>query len=224
MTKLYLYKMTVDAGGAPCVSDGILSLAICKPAIRSSARQGDIVLGFAANSLYRDNSLIYTARVTSQLDGREYFSKSKYAARPDCVYDWDGRHFEWKVGAKYHSRNDLEHDLGKPPNYNRANVLLSKGTQNFRYFGSKCPIRYKRDFPHIKKLIENLGRGHRVNHGPEVRQELQRFMEQLWHVPSVYRETVAPKTWCSKKCGDKDGEIVTVECRRQSRRGLTLRD
>lgn len=223
MAKVYLYKMTVDAGGAPCVSDGILSLAICKPAIRSSAKRADIVLGFAANSLYRENSLIYAAKVTAHLDGREYFSKSKYAARPDCVYDWDNRRFEWKVGAKYHSQDDLEHDLGEPPNYNRANVLLSEGTENFRYFGSKCPIRYKREYHHIKKLIENLGQGHRVNHGPEVRRELERFIEQLWRVHSAYQETPVPKTWCSKKCGDESGEIITVECSRRSQRVLTSR-
>jgi len=39
--------MTVDSGGAPCVSNGVLSLAICKPAIRSSATRGNIILGLA---------------------------------------------------------------------------------------------------------------------------------------------------------------------------------
>ena len=35
--KIYVYKMTADTGGAPCVYQGILSLAICKPKIRRKA-------------------------------------------------------------------------------------------------------------------------------------------------------------------------------------------
>jgi hypothetical protein len=31
--RIYFYKLTADNGGAPCVEDGLLSLAICKPAI-----------------------------------------------------------------------------------------------------------------------------------------------------------------------------------------------
>ena len=37
MTQVYIYKLTVDDGGAPCVHDGVWTLAICKPAIRSTA-------------------------------------------------------------------------------------------------------------------------------------------------------------------------------------------
>ena len=73
MTKVCIYKLTVDDGGAPCVSDGILSLAICKPAIRSAAKRGNVILGFAANSLYEDNCLVYAARVTENFDGKKYF-------------------------------------------------------------------------------------------------------------------------------------------------------
>ncbi len=113
MNRVYIYKMTVDAGGAPCVSNGILSLAICKPSIRSTAKRGNIILGFAANSLYRKNCLVYVARVTRRVDGRKYLSKSRYAARPDCIYRWDGRRFEWKSDARFLLPSDLTHDLGR---------------------------------------------------------------------------------------------------------------
>jgi len=49
MGAFYLYKMIVNDGGAPCVQDSLLSLAICKPMIRSAAREGSTLLGFAAN-------------------------------------------------------------------------------------------------------------------------------------------------------------------------------
>ncbi len=45
--KFYLYKMTVDDGGAPCVQDGVLTLAICKPTIRRVAPEGSFSIGFA---------------------------------------------------------------------------------------------------------------------------------------------------------------------------------
>jgi hypothetical protein len=69
-----------DSGGAPCVQKGLLSLAICKPMIRSSARCGDFILGFAANSLRpSDNRLIYAARVTRKLCNGEYYKDRKTA-------------------------------------------------------------------------------------------------------------------------------------------------
>ena len=79
MHRIYIYKLTSDDGGAPCVRDGILSLAICKPAIRSVAKHGSIVLGFAGNDLYKGNCLIYAATVTKNLDGRKYFSEPRYS-------------------------------------------------------------------------------------------------------------------------------------------------
>jgi len=47
-------------------------LAICKPAIRSTAQEDNVILGFSGNDLYKNNSLIYIARVTLPLDGRKY--------------------------------------------------------------------------------------------------------------------------------------------------------
>jgi hypothetical protein len=35
--RVYFYKLVVDDGGAPCVQNGLLSLAICKPQIRKTA-------------------------------------------------------------------------------------------------------------------------------------------------------------------------------------------
>lgn len=212
MAKVYLYKLTVDDGGAPCVSNGILSLAICKPAIRSTAKRDNIILGFAANSLYRDNCLVYVARVTKNLDGRKYFSKPQFADRPDCIYRWDGRRFEWKSDSRFHSPSDLAHDLGEAPGYNRANVLLSEGAEYFRYFGANCPVDYKREYPHLKSLVEELGQGHRVNFESELREELRRFIQRLWDASSAYRETAVPDTACRDKCSHADEDFATVEC------------
>lgn len=207
MTKVYIYKLTVDDGGAPCVRDSILSLAICKPAIRSTAKRGHIILGFAANSLHEDNRLIYAARVTKNLDGRKYFSESsRYGDRPDCVYRWDGHRFEWRTDSKFHSPSDMEHDLGEEPRYNRAHVLLSEGIDNFRYFGDACKIRYKKSYRQLATLVENLGQGHRVNSGTELKKELSQVLDRLWAMRWKYRQTPIPRKACPDKChaGDDD--------------------
>jgi len=213
MAKVYIYKLTVDDGGAPCVSNGVLSLAICKPAIRSTAGRGSIVLGFAADSLYRDNCLVYVARVTENLEGRKYFlDSSRYVDRPDCIYRWAGHRFEWKTGSRFHLPSDLVHDLGEAPHYGRAHVLLSEGVNNFRYFRDKCPIDYKKEYPRLSALVESLGQGHRVNFGSDLRAELARFAEQSRDVPWEYRNTPVPSAPCRDKCSMGEDDFVDLEC------------
>ncbi len=210
--KVFIYKMTTDDGGAPCVRDNLLSLAICKPAIRSAAGRGDTILGFAANSLYRDNCLVYAARVTKNLHGKKYFTQRRYAARPDCIYRWDGTRFEWKADARFHQKSDLGHDLGEHPSYGRANVLLSKGRRNFRYFSSDCPLSYKEEYRLLKTLIENLGQGFRVNFGPKLREEIWCFLLRVWDAPWAYRETGVPDAPCGDRCRDQDEDFAAVDC------------
>jgi hypothetical protein len=126
--------MTVDNGGAPCVDGDPLSLAICKPMIRSSAKEGDVVFGFAANSLSKDNRLIYIGVVSEKLPNGDYYENERHSKRSDCIYRKKQNGFELKEDAQYHSDEGehMECDLGKPPEWNRANVLLFK---DFRYFG-----------------------------------------------------------------------------------------
>jgi hypothetical protein len=47
---IYVYKMVADNGGAPCVSNGLLSLAICKPMIRKMAESGSLIFGFGGKN------------------------------------------------------------------------------------------------------------------------------------------------------------------------------
>jgi len=166
VARIYFYKLTTDDGGAPCVQDGLLSLAICKPMIRSTAEKGDLVFGFAANSLHADNQLIYIARLTDKVRNGDYYER--FARRGDCVYERCGGRFAWRQGALHHGQNHLVHDLGMHPDYARANVLLSN---DFRYFGAHGSANYKAQYPLIKDAVENLGQGHRVHHGEPLRTE-----------------------------------------------------
>jgi hypothetical protein len=107
------------------VERGLLSLAICKPKIRTRAEPGDVIFGFTANSLDPKNCLIYIAKLTDKAHHGEYFRLRKYARRRDCIFKMRGNRFEWKKGAVCHGPDDLVHDLGSSPDYPKAEVLLS---------------------------------------------------------------------------------------------------
>ena len=176
-TPIYFYKLTVDARGAPCIARGLLSLAICKPMIRSRAGEGAWIFGFGASSPEMANRLIYIARVTRKLTGGEYYRGPEFRKRPDCIYQWvTGKRLKWKPGAKFHGPEGEGRDVGSFPQYRKANVLLSS---NFRYFGAKGTTEYKK-YSLIASAVEKLKRGHRVNHSEKLRSELLGLQREIW--------------------------------------------
>ena len=177
--RLYIYKVRVDDGGAPCVDESLWSLAICKPAIRRTAQVGDVIYAFGTNGESPSNRLVCIAEVTETYSGQEYFKLSEFKHRGDCIYrvDGDGR-FHIRDDAKFHSQGfAISRDLGEHPEYKNARVLIST---NFCYFGSSGTGKWKSSFPHLKELVENLGQGHRVNHVPELHDELQILKRDVW--------------------------------------------
>ena len=145
MGKIYYYKLTCDNNGAPCIQDGMLSLAICKPIIRSSAEVGDWIFGFAANSLNNANPLIYVAKVTEKKEGKDYYTAEEFSKREDRVYDFVDGKFFWRSGSLHHNESNLEQDLGRYPDYSRSHVILSRNN-DFRYFGKDATDTYKKRF------------------------------------------------------------------------------
>jgi hypothetical protein len=177
MGSIYFYKLTVDAGAAPCVARGMLSLAICKPIMRKSAEVGDLIFGFTANSLDPQNRLIYAARITRKLPDGEYYD-GKFTSRHDCIYSFRSGRYVRRTNAEFHDKpSDLTHDLGSPPEYERANVLLSR---DFRYFGVNGTDEYKSKYDLIRNAVESLGRGQRVNLVPELRGQFLAMKKWLW--------------------------------------------
>jgi len=181
--------------------------------IRSAAAEGSVLLGFAANALCEDNRLIYAARITLKLDGRDYYSGNTYVERADCIYVFKKGAFTRRLKSKFHPDDeDLIHDLGKPPNYNRAWILLSKGFENFRYFGTGRPEDYKRENPHLKEEIESLTQGHRVNHSAGLREELELLEGRLFAARFISADTPVPARVCPKGCHDPAIEDDFTEC------------
>lgn len=179
MTRFYFYKLTADNNGAPCLDKNgrLLSLAICKPTIRSTAKPGDLIFGFAAKSLHADNPLLYIAHITAKECNGDYYTKAEFSQRGDCIYERCGDRFVWRKGALHHGHDDLIHDIGTYPDYKKTNVLLS---DDFRYFGKSGSADYRNRYPLIKEAIEKLGIGHRVNHGEPLRMELQSLKSWVW--------------------------------------------
>src|SRR5436309_3565884 len=77
--RVYVYKLTVDNGGAPCVTRRLLSLAICKPNIRARACPGDWIFGFGGKDL--GGRLLYIARVSERLENGSYYRDDEEARR-----------------------------------------------------------------------------------------------------------------------------------------------
>jgi hypothetical protein len=172
--EIFVYKMVVDNGGAPCVASNLLSLAICKPKIRKAAGKGVLVFGFGCKKY--DERLIYIARVTDQLAGENYYRLREYARRPDCIYKSVNGKSELKKTAKFHTDSDhRKRDVGLK--FENAYVLLSR---DFRYFGKRGTPDYKNDFPNLKKLVEGLKRGHRNHLNPDLRKELLELKNKMW--------------------------------------------
>ena len=197
--------MTVDSGGAPCIHNGQLSLAICKPAIRRTAKSGDYILGFAANSLYENNCLIYVAKVGNTLSGQEYYAR-KYQKRPDCTYEFHNGKYKWRTNAKFHSEDDLEHDLGASPNYSSAKVLLTEKTADFRYFRNNCPIPYRMKYPSLAAFVHEMTQGHRNHLTPALETEVKELIEDVFRTPETLVESPRPRRNDLRKCSGDEGD------------------
>jgi len=179
MSRIYVYKVRYDDGTAPCVENGLLSLALCKPAIRATAQVGDTLVGFAAKSMCSDQRLVYAAVVTGKLADGDYYRERAWLHRRDCVYTWRNGAFHPKRNTAVAIEDgDIANDLGEPPAYSRARVLLS---DNYRYFAETRSADYRREYLALARMIDALGQGHRINHGDRVRDELERYLAQVWN-------------------------------------------
>lgn len=128
----YLYKMTVGGGGAPCVQNGLLTLAICKPAIRRVAPEGSVIIGFAGNGIrsegYDNNSIVYAAVVSRRLIRGAYCSK---ADRGRCRH-----HFSFSDTV---ALRGLCRQRPRPQARSRA------GSSRLSGGGSEPPVRWSED-------------------------------------------------------------------------------
>lgn len=178
--QIYVYKCIVDDGGAPCVDEGLLTLAICKPYIRSTARKNDLIFAFGSNNNENPpNRLIYIATVNQRLADGQYYERIEFKDRRDCIYErLENGRLERRQDAEFHFYEEARvSDLGVEPFYPKANVLIA---EDFRYFGKYGNDDWKLSAPNLRRLIEKLGQGHRVNFSPELLSELLALKRRIW--------------------------------------------
>jgi len=195
--RTYIYKLTYDRGGAPCAPQNpgglsVLTLSICKPAIRRTAQPGDRIVGLTSRALadregYPLHAVIYAAIVTRVLDAREYYSsEGEYQGRPDCIYT-----FCPATGMLEHSNRTQLHadpgharkDIGRYPYYRNARILLC---EDFRYFGRSAIIIPKR-LTNLIEIADKLGQGHRViEKASPTLSELDTLFKTLWKLHTTY--------------------------------------
>ena len=213
----YIYKCVVDDGGAPCVFRSRYSLSICKPAIRRTASAGDIIFAFGSNNREDPpNRLVYVAVVTKVVRDAEYYQLPEYALRPDRIYRRRrSGEFVLRANARFHTRVDCRPiDLGSPPDYPNACTLLS---DDFRYFGASGTDEWKAAAPHLTRLIENLGQGHRVRLSQALRDELRLLKNRIWR-QHPHRKILGKPLHAGAETDDSDesDEIVEVCGKRSS--------
>ncbi len=194
--RTYLYKLTSDRGGAPCAiepspgAEPLLTLAICKPAIRRTAQPGDRILGITSHSLahsdgYPLGCVIYAAIVQEGVDARDYFD-TPFAHRPDCIYEFhrgNGTAAHTGRSSLHRGAEHILKDLGRYPFYKNGRVLIA---HDFRYFGAAAP-RIPARLHLLNVASETLGQGHRVFNetDPESR-EADALFRHLWKLPTAH--------------------------------------
>lgn len=146
--RIYRYIIRHDDGYAPCTDNGFLTLATCKPSIRSAANIGDWVAGYMPKGL-GEGLLVWFGRIEKTMSPIDY-------------------------GRVYRGRKDAQYRLGKSGNIERAKLwyhpdadqqqkdLRSKvlifDPEATWYFGGE-PI----EPPSSLDFLKPEGQGHRVN-------------------------------------------------------------
>ncbi|SEL35789.1 hypothetical protein SAMN02910353_02436 [Ruminococcus sp. YRD2003] len=144
MTYLYIYRLTSDTGLAPCVEDGLLSLACCKGGQIRNGKPIHTGLRYRVGAM-RDgadhktddiyllgtykNKFLYLARITNIVTMYEYFSRMS-KNRTDSIYSLDDgklvrNHHLWNEGVHVDEKQNIRDIAGEY-------VLLS---DDFTYLG-----------------------------------------------------------------------------------------
>ena len=159
--KVYSYIVAFDYGFSPNPFHGVCTLACCKPAIRRTARVGDLVVGLSRHG----ERVVYAMKVGRVLDFDEYWNAARYGCkRPrrnstdPVVRRGDNIYQPWGIGefrqlASDHSNSDGTEDLvRKRKDLSGVHVLSA---ERFGYFvGAGRPL--PPDLAFLK-----VGRGHK---------------------------------------------------------------
>lgn len=150
VSRIFRYILRHDTGMAPCVDDGLVTLATCKPRIRQGAGIGDWVIG--CRSMANGGSrgmVVWVGRVAASIEWGEY--ERLYRGRSDAVYRAMPNGEFKRLKPDYHpAASQIRKDLSAP-------VLVFDCGSTW-YFG-----RHPHTLPDHLDHLAPSGIGHRVN-------------------------------------------------------------
>eukprot|EP01052_Picozoa_sp_SAG31_P011072 SAG31_NODE_619_length_13509_cov_3.297539_7_plen_431_part_00 len=116
---VFFHGLEHDDGEAPCHQDGLTTLAISQPHIRTNAKPGDIVIALMSHKLKRStkfrfsgwklHDIVYISEVQSALCWPDY--AAKYPARRDCIYSFEDGLLTQKRNAYSHDWTNVLSDI-----------------------------------------------------------------------------------------------------------------
>lgn len=194
--KVYRYVIATDAGGAPNYDPPAVTLAICKPRIRRSARAGDLVMAFSGSSLSPEpHSVRWAGIVRETLTFAQYWEDPRFQTKkpgvsgtPDNIYRVHNGRIE-QVENDTHGPESMARDLSGEYVLVMDPVWL---------FGPAAPV-----LPEAFDLrVKGGRRGHRVSEmSPEGWAALRSWLDQ--QIPPGQRTTPLaismPKDRCSPR-------------------------
>lgn len=190
MSRFYRYILVSDDGYAPCVDCGLITLATCKPRIRSTAKVGDWVAGYMPKQI-GEGLLVWIGRVEKVMLPTDY--ERHYRGRKDAQYRLDDCEIH-RVDPGYHPGKDEQRkDMS-------AKVLIFDRTASW-YFGNQ-PIA----LPETFDPLTPYGQGHRVN---------LRLLDDLTHIENWLHKLKPPgihgnprgATECASPCSDQPRKL-----------------
>lgn len=116
--RLYRYAIVYDTGSAPNYDPPYATLALCKPAIRRKAKEGDVVLAFCGATLGNEPHAVRWAGVVARrMTFAEYWGDSIFEAKkpsasvtPDNIYRPDEKGALVQVPNSVHGKEDVIRD------------------------------------------------------------------------------------------------------------------
>lgn len=147
---IFAYRLVADTGFAPCIDNGLLTLACCKGGqirngkdVKTGLRHtiGKHLIKYPYDNvdilgIYK-NKLLYYAKVTEIIKMTDYFSKkvkAEYGKRKDHIYNTvNGVLIRNNFIPYMHPKGDLQ-------NRRDANGVYVLTSRQFTYFGDTAPL------------------------------------------------------------------------------------
>lgn len=209
--KLFSYIVSHDKGFAPNPFWGYCTLATCKPAIRRTAKKGDLIVGLSPKA--KGHRVVYVMRVDDIMTFDKYFRDPQFARKiPDYTTGNEihkcgdncyepGHQGRFRQLRSMHSKGCGENPTNKKRDLDGIHVLIS---QHFCYFGPEAPL-LPRSLNELK-----VGRSHKCRFSEQVIKRVVHWMDSQ---PSGVQ--TSPTKW---RAGDDSWRMGCGKARRHTAR------